>query len=145
MSKETTMTDWVNPEDVFAVLATTFPHIPIAAWIATVVAAVLLLSELSMRFGFGGVPDGLLGMLSLAAFGVALLIWAGTWPAGCGGTIVLAGLTAIGIALLVGSIIVVFWRSRQNDGGMLVRGYGDQSLPGQHDGSYRGENGGTGA
>lgn len=123
------MQDCTAPEDLFTVLTTVWPPLPLVAIVLLIATVILWIIEGSMRFGFGGVPDGLFGMLGLALLGIAIITWGYNWPSGCSGTVHVLGWVAIGIAILVGGILFVFWRARRADGGMLIRGYDNQQPP----------------
>lgn len=118
------MPDCTAPEDLIAVLTTVWPPLPFVAIVLLIVALVFGLIEASLRFGFGGVPDGLFGMVALTLTGIALIVWATTWPAGCTGTVVTLGLVLVGVAIVVSAVLLLFWRARRRDGGTMIRGYG---------------------
>ncbi|MGO1851830.1 MAG: hypothetical protein ACTH0V_00290 [Microbacteriaceae bacterium] len=125
------MKDCAAPEDVIAVFMEVMPGVPFPGIVLLGVAVVLMTVEGLLTFRFGGVPDGLIGAIGVVFGGIGVLIWAGNWPTGCTGTVQLVGWIVIGIAVLVAAILFLFWRARRHDGGMLMRGYGDEGFGGR--------------
>lgn len=127
------MHDCSAPEDIFSVLTTVWPPLPFLAILTLVAAGIFWVIEASMRFGFGGVPDGLFGMIGLLLAGIATISWGNNWPDGCVGTVHVVGWLQIGISIVVTAALLLFWRARRHDGGTLIRGYGGPTHPQPYD------------
>jgi len=120
------MTECASASDLLAVLTSwPLPSLPFVGWILLAGAVLLFLLEAAMRYGYGGIPDGVLGAVGGVIAGVTVLLWSGSFAASCGGYVVTGGWAAIAASAIVGAIIVWFWRARRQDAGIVVRGYGD--------------------
>lgn len=117
------MQDCVDPDDIIEVFFATLPVMPFAGWVVLGIGVVLLAVEGVLRYGYGGVPDGIFGALGGIFAGVSIIIWASAWPEGCAGTIRVLGGISIGLAVLIGGIVLLAWRARRGDRGLLLRDY----------------------
>lgn len=112
-----------DPAALLQLLTEQFPALPLPATVLFVTAVILAVAEGALRFGFGGVPDGFIGMLALAAAGGGVLVWSSAWPDGCIGGVALLGWAAIGVAALLALVLLLFWRARRHDGATVLRDF----------------------
>jgi len=99
-------------DDLVSLLAAWgWPAPSLGVWVALVVAFAFWAIETGLRYSYGGVPDGVLGALGTVAIAVAILIYAGGWTNPCGQIISVSGFILLGIAVLVGAIVLWFWHA----------------------------------